>query len=137
MWFKNTGAANTTITRDLNQFIDKTGNIFEAVSILAKRSTQINEKMKEELLSKLEEFALDHDQLDEVFENAEQIAVSRFYEKLPKPWAIAIQELLEDKIYARENNNLLITPHLGGATFESMMKTEIFMANKLISFLDG
>ena len=105
MKFKNTGAANTTITRDLNQFIDKTGNIFEAVSILAKRSTQINDKMKEELLSKLEEFALDHNQLDEVFENAEQIAVSRFYEKLPKPWAIAIQELLEDKIYTRDNND--------------------------------
>ncbi len=104
MKFKNTGAANTTITRDLNDFVDKTGNIFEAVSLLAKRSSQINEKMKDELLGKLEEFALDHNQLDEVFENAEQIAVSRFYERLPKPWAIAIQELLEDKIYSRNVN---------------------------------
>ena len=58
--------------------------------------------MKEELLSKLEEFALNYEQLDEIFENEEQIAVSRFYEKLPKPWAIAIQELLEDKIYTRD-----------------------------------
>ena len=89
MEFKNTGASDTTITRDLNQFVDKTGNIYQAVSILAKRSSQINQKMKEELLAKLDEFALNHDQLDEVFENAEQIAVSRFYEKLPKPWSIA------------------------------------------------
>ena len=84
MEFKNTGASDTTITRDLNQFVDKTGNIYQALSILAKRSSQINQKMKEELLAKLDEFALNHDQLDEVFENAEQIAVSRFYEKLPK-----------------------------------------------------
>jgi hypothetical protein len=58
--------------------------------------------MKEELLSKLEEFALDQEQLDEVFENQEQIAVSKFYESLPKPWAIAMQELLKDEIYMRE-----------------------------------
>ena len=103
MEFKNTGASDTTITRDINQFVDKTGNIYQAVSILAKRSSQINQKMKEELLAKLDEFALNHDQLDEVFENAEQIAVSRFYEKLPKPWSIAIQEMLEDKIYTRED----------------------------------
>jgi hypothetical protein len=58
--------------------------------------------MKEELLSKLEEFALDQEQLDEVFENQEQIAVSRFYESLPKPWAIAMQELMKDEIYVRQ-----------------------------------
>jgi hypothetical protein len=58
--------------------------------------------MKEELLSKLEEFALDQEQLDEVFENQEQIAVSRFYESLPKPWAIAMQELIKDEIYIRK-----------------------------------
>ena len=95
MQLKNTAASDTTITRDINQFVDKTGNIYQAVSILAKRSSQINQKMKEELLAKLDEFALNHDQLDEVFENAEQIAVSRFYEKLPKPWSIAIQEMLD------------------------------------------
>mgnify|MGYP001433700665 CR=1 FL=1 len=105
MEFKNTGAASTTITRDVNDLVEKNGNIYEAVSILAKRSSQINERMKEELLSKLEEFALNHDQLDEVFENAEQIAVSRFYERLPKPWAIAIQELIENQIYIREQEN--------------------------------
>lgn len=102
MKFKNTGAEKSTITREVNDFIDKTDNIFKAVSIMAKRSTQVNEKMKEELMAKLEEFALSQDQLDEVFENKEQIAVSKFYESLPKPWAIAMKELLNDEIYMRD-----------------------------------
>ena len=102
MKFKKTGAEKTTITREINDLTDKTENIYKAVSILASRSKQINEKMKEELLTKLEEFALDQEQLDEVFENQEQIAVSRFYESLPKPWAIAIQELMKDEIYVRQ-----------------------------------
>ena len=71
---------------------------------MAKRSSQINAKMKEELMSKLEEFALSQDQLDEVFENQEQIAVSKFYEGLPKPWAIAMKELLNDELYMRDIN---------------------------------
>jgi DNA-directed RNA polymerase subunit K/omega len=102
MKFKNTGAERTTITREVNDFVEKTDNIFKAVSIMAKRSTQLNEKMKEELMAKLEEFALSQDQLDEVFENKEQIAVSKFYESLPKPWAIAMKELLNDEIYMRD-----------------------------------
>jgi DNA-directed RNA polymerase subunit K/omega len=102
MKFKMPGAEKSTITREVNNLTDKTGNIFKSVAILANRSKQINEKMKEELLSKLEEFALDQEQLDEVFENQEQIAVSKFYESLPKPWAIAMQELLKDEIYMRE-----------------------------------
>ena len=102
MKFKKTGAEKSTITREINDLTEKTGNIYKAVSVLANRSKQINEKMKEELLTKLEEFALDQEQLDEVFENQEQIAVSRFYESLPKPWAIAIQELLKDEIYIRK-----------------------------------
>ena len=102
MKFKKTGAEKSTITREVNDLTEKTGNVFKTVSILASRSKQINEKMKEELLSKLEEFALDQEQLDEVFENQEQIAVSRFYESLPKPWAIAMQELMEDEIYVRQ-----------------------------------
>ena len=103
MKFKNTGAAKTTITRDVKD-LDKTDNIFKAVSIMAKRSSQVNEKMKEELMEKLKEFEISQDQLDEVFENKEQIAVSRFYEGLPKPWAIAMQELLNDELYIRDNN---------------------------------
>ena len=102
MKFKKTGAEKSTITREVNDLTEKTGNVFKAVSILASRSKQINEKMKEELLSKLEEFALDQEQLDEVFENQEQIAVSRFYESLPKPWSIAMQELMKDEIYVRQ-----------------------------------
>ena len=102
MKFKNTGAQKSTITRNVNDFIEKTDNIFKAVSVMAKRSAQVNEKMKEELMSKLEEFALTQEQLDEVFENQEQIAVSRFYESLPKPWAIAMKELLNDEIYMRD-----------------------------------
>jgi DNA-directed RNA polymerase subunit K/omega len=104
MKFKNTGAAKTTMTRDVNDFMDKTDNIFKAVSIMAKRSSQVNEKMKDELMEKLKEFEISQDQLDEVFENKEQIAVSKFYESLPKPWAIAMQELLEDEIYMRDEN---------------------------------
>ena len=104
MKFKNTGAARTTITRDVNDFMDKTDNIFKAVSIMAKRSSQVNEKMKDELMEKLKEFELSQDQLDEVFENKEQIAVSKFYESLPKPWAIAMQEFLNDELYIRDQN---------------------------------
>ena len=102
MKFKNTGAEKSTITRDVNEFIEKTDNIFRAVSVMAKRSNQVNEKMKEELMDKLQEFAVSQDQLDEVFENQEQIAVSKFYESLPKPWAIAMKELLNDEIYMRD-----------------------------------
>ena len=105
MKFKNTGAAKSTITRDVNEFIDKTDNIFRAVSIMAKRSKQVNENMKKELLEKLEEFAISQDQLDEVFENKEQIAVSKFYESLPKPWAIAMKELLNDELYIRKQED--------------------------------
>ena len=71
---------------------------------MAKRSSQVNEKMKDELMEKLKEFELSQDQLDEVFENKEQIAVSKFYESLPKPWAIAMQEFLNDELYIRDQN---------------------------------
>lgn len=104
MKFKNTGAEKTTITRDINSFNEKVENIFKAVTIMAKRSSQLNENMKKELMEKLDEFAISQDQLDEVFENKEQIAVSKFYEGLPKPWAIAVKELLNDELYIREQN---------------------------------
>ena len=70
--------------------------------IISKRSNQINAELKEELTRKLEEFASTTDNLEEIFENREQIEISRFYEKLPKPNAIAIKELLDDKIYIRQ-----------------------------------
>ena len=102
MKFKKTGAQKSTITRDVDDFVEKTENIFQAVSVMAKRSSQVNEKMKDELMEKLQEFAISQEQLDEVFENQEQIAVSRFYESLPKPWAIAMKELLNDELYMRD-----------------------------------
>tara|TARA_B100000945_G_scaffold100261_1_gene78747 strand:- start:245 stop:571 length:327 start_codon:yes stop_codon:yes gene_type:complete len=106
MKFRKTGAEKTTITRDVTDFVEKTDNIYKAVSIMAKRSIQVNEKMKEELMAKLEEFAISQDQLDEVFENKEQIAVSKFYEGLPKPWSIAMKELLNDELYIRKEDTL-------------------------------
>ena len=98
---KNTNAAVTTVTHNRNEFDEKTENIYEAISITAKRAIQINSEIKKELLEKLEEFATYSDSLEEVFENKEQIEVSKFYEKLPKPHALAVQEWLEDKIYHR------------------------------------
>lgn len=98
---KNTNAPITTETINRDQFDENTGNLYEAISITAKRAVQINAEIKKELLEKLEEFATYSDSLEEVFENKEQIEVSKFYEKLPKPHALAIQEWLEDKIYWR------------------------------------
>ena len=104
MNYKKTGAEKTTITRDLIELGEKTGNIYNSISIIAKRSSQINRDLKEELISKLEEFATNNEQLEEVFENSEQIAVSRFYERLPKPWAIALKELMEDEVYIQSKD---------------------------------
>lgn len=101
MNFKNTNAARTTITRDVKELEEQTNNIYEAIVILSKRANQISAEMKEELNAKLQEFATSQDNLEEVFENREQIEISRYYERLPKPHAIAVQELLEDKVYFR------------------------------------
>ncbi|RKN81879.1 hypothetical protein D7Z94_11390 [Ulvibacterium marinum] len=98
---KNSKAPVSTITINKNEFDEKTDNIYEAISITAKRAVQINSEIKKELLEKLEEFATYSDSLEEVFENKEQIEVSKFYEKLPKPHALAIDEWLQDKIYHR------------------------------------
>ena len=84
-----------------NVIESKTENIYEAISIISKRAVQINTDLKTELVEKLEEFATFNDSLEEVFENKEQIEVSKFYEKLPKPTAIAVEEWLEDKVYHR------------------------------------
>ena len=98
---KNTKAPISTVTFNRDEFDQKTDNVYEAISIASKRAIQINSEIKKELLEKLEEFATYSDSLEEVFENKEQIEVSKFYEKLPKPHALAIQEWLEDKIYYR------------------------------------
>ncbi len=102
---KNSDAAITTITIDKNLIDGPTGNIYEAISIISKRATQINGDIKKELLEKLDEFATYNDSLEEIFENKEQIEVSKFYEKLPKPHALAVQEWLENKIYYRNTQD--------------------------------
>ncbi len=101
MNFKNTNAARTTETRNVQELEKQTGNIYESISVMGKRANQISAEMKEELTAKLQEFATTQDNLEEIFENREQIEISKFYERLPKPHAIAVQEMLEDKIYIR------------------------------------
>ena len=101
MDYKKTNAPSTTVTRNMIELSDKTGNIYESVAIIGKRANQISVEMKNELSKKLQEFASYNDNLEEVFENREQIEISRFYEKLPKPTLIATQEFVEDKIYYR------------------------------------
>jgi len=98
---KNTEAQVNTTTMDKNVIDEPTNNIYEAISIISKRANQINGDIKKELLEKLDEFATYNDSLEEIFENKEQIEVSKFYEKLPKPHALAVQEWIENKIYYR------------------------------------
>ena len=101
MNYKKTNASKTTVSRDLYGLSEDVGNVYETIAILAKRSRQISVEMKEELLEKINEFATVNNSLEEVFENKEQIEVSRYYERLPKSTSIAIQELSEGKIYHR------------------------------------
>jgi hypothetical protein len=101
MSFKNSTAEKTTITRDTADIESSTGNIYEAIVMMAKRSNQLSVDLKEELTQKLQEFASSTDNLEEIFENREQIEISRFYERLPKPVAMAVLELLEGEIYSR------------------------------------
>ena len=104
MDFKKINAPTSTVTYDRDKIDSQSENIYKAISIISKRTIQINEDIKKELISKLEEFATPSENLEEIFENKEQIEVSKFYERLPKPHAIAIQEWLEDKVYHRDSN---------------------------------
>ena len=101
MDYKKINAPLTTITRDIDKFDAQTGNIYESVIICSRRANQISVEMKQELNSKLEEFASFNDNLEEVFENREQIEISRYYERLPKPTLIATEEFLEGEVYFR------------------------------------
>lgn len=85
------------ITRDMDKIADVTGNLYESVSVISKRARQISSKMKEELNNKLAEFASGVDNLEEVFENREQIEISKFYERMPKAGSISIDEFIEGK----------------------------------------
>jgi DNA-directed RNA polymerase subunit K/omega len=101
MDYKKTNAPTNTITRDMMELCEDTGNVYETVAIIGKRSNQIAAEMKSDLSKKLQEFASYSDNLEEVFENREQIEISRYYEKLPKPTLIATQEYMEEKVYYR------------------------------------
>lgn len=101
MDYKKSTAPTNTVTRNVMELCDETGNIYESVAIIAKRANQISAEIKGELSKKLQEFASVSDSLDEMFENREQIEISRFYEKLPKPTLMATEEFIEGKVYFR------------------------------------
>jgi RNA polymerase Rpb6. len=110
MDYKKTNAPSTTVTRDMIALSEDTGNVYETVRIIGKRANQISVEMKQDLEKKLQEFASYNDNLEEVFENREQIEISRYYEKLPKPTLIAAQEYKDGKVYwknpAREKDKM-------------------------------
>ncbi len=101
MDYKKTNAASSTITRNMTELSEEVGNVYESVVIMAKRSNQIAVELKSELNKKLQEFASYTDNLEEVFENREQIEISKYYERLPKPSLIAVEEFINGEIYYR------------------------------------
>jgi len=92
---------NSTVTRDLREFDKTTDNLYESIVVISKRANQIAVDVKEELNQKLSEFASSNDNLEEVFENREQIEISKHYERMPKPTLVSIDEFLHDKVYFR------------------------------------
>ena len=103
------GIPNNVETKDLGAIKDKTGNTYESIAIIAKRANQINISIKEELHTKLDEFASHTDSLEEIHENKEQIEISRAYERMPNPALLASQEFMEDKIYFRKAEDELFS----------------------------
>lgn len=101
MSYKNSTAERTTITRDVVELEEITGNVYETLVAISKRANQVNVELKEELHAKLDEFASSTDNLEEIFENREQIEVSRFYERLPKPVAMSIQEVEQGGVFMK------------------------------------
>ncbi len=101
MDYKKSNAPLNTVTRDLVELAEDTGNVYETVCIMAKRANQIAAEMRHDLEKKLQEFASLNDSLEEVSENREQLEISRYYEKLPKPTLIATQEFIDGKLYYR------------------------------------
>lgn len=104
MDYKKLAADKNTRTHNMNDIDQPTDNIYEALTIIAKRADQINDEIREELHNKLQEFASSTESLEEIFENKEQIEVSKFYESLPKPAALALQEWLENRVYFRRQD---------------------------------
>lgn len=103
MDYKKSKAPVNTVTRNIMDLCDETDNIYESVAIISKRANQISAQIKDDLSKKLAEFASYNDTLEEVFENREQIEISRYYEKLPKPALLATQEFVEGKVYWRDS----------------------------------
>jgi len=104
MEFKKSSIPTNTVTRTLTDLDAPTGNIYESVMIIAKRANQINTDLKQELSKKLQDFSSTSDSLEETFENREQIEISKYYERLPKPALIATEEFLEGDIYYRDKS---------------------------------
>lgn len=104
MDFKKTNTPQTTVTRDMIDLSQQTGNVYETVCIIARRANQIAAQMKSDLEKKLQEFAPYNDNLEEVNENREQIEISRYYERLPKPTLIATQEYIDHKLFFHKSN---------------------------------
>lgn len=102
MDYKKTKAPTNTVTRDIMNLCEETGNIYESVAIIGKRANQISADIKQELNQKLQEFATSNDSLEEVFENREQIEISRYYERMPKATLIAIEEFEEGRVHHRK-----------------------------------
>jgi DNA-directed RNA polymerase subunit K/omega len=101
MDYKKIKTDTSAVTRKMRDFDQTTGNVYETLAILGKRANQISLELKEELNKKIAEFATSNDNLEEIFENREQIEIAKFYERLPKPTLLAVQEFLEDQIYYR------------------------------------
>ncbi|MHC1774192.1 MAG: DNA-directed RNA polymerase subunit omega [Lentimicrobium sp.] len=101
MDFKKIKTDTVAVTRNINLLMEPTENIYESVAIMSKRANQIGLEIKEELNSKISEFAVPSDNLEEVFENREQIEIAKYYEHLPKPTLIAVQEFLNGQVYFR------------------------------------
>lgn len=104
MDYKKLKIETSTITREIIEFVEPTGNIYESVVVISKRANQIGLEIKEELNNKLSEFVTTTDNLEEIFENREQIEIAKYYEHMPKPTLIAIHEFLNGQIYFRNPN---------------------------------
>lgn len=103
MEIKKNAIPNNTVTRKLTDIDAQTGNIYESVVVISRRANQISTDMKQELTRKLADFSSTNDSLEETFENREQIEISRYYERMPKPAIMATEEFLEGKVYFRNN----------------------------------
>ena len=104
MDYKKIHAPHTTVTRDTNQLADEVGNVYETVAIISKRANQISSALKKELDAKLQDFSVPQEGIDEVFENKEQIEISKSYERLPKPTLMATQELIDHQLIYRNGS---------------------------------